>query len=258
MGSLIPFQGIPGILENMDTITLKEMQAVHLMDRIDSKYVAPIALLPQLLNDIAPYFKVQINNGNRIAPYATQYLDTRGLGLFIMHQNGKLNRQKIRIRSYLDSHISFLEVKNKNNKGRTSKIRIPVNLSHITSVKDLQEHESFLEKNSLFDSFLLEPVLTNNFNRITLVNNKATERVTIDYNLSFSNYQTGEKRILNQFAVLELKQDGWQYSDFRNELNKLRIKPSSFSKYCMGTVLTNQDIKYNRFKSKWLIINKLK
>jgi hypothetical protein len=177
--------------------------------------------------------------------------------MFIMHQNGKLNRQKIRIRSYLDSQISFLEVKNKNNKGRTSKVRIPVNSSHILSVEDLQENKCFLEENSLFKTYQLEPVLTNNFNRITLVNNNATERVTIDLNLSFSNYQTGEEKELNQLVVLELKQDGLQYSDFRNELNRLRIKPVSFSKYCMGTVLTNPNIKYNRFKRKWNLINKL-
>jgi hypothetical protein len=248
---------ISSILEKMTPITLKEMQNIRLMDRIDSKYVMSASLLPQLLEDITPYFKVQTNMGQRISPYCTQYLDTPDLGMFVMHQNGKLNRQKIRIRSYLDSQISFLEVKNKNNKGRTSKIRVPVDISHITSIEDLVENKSFLEKNSLLDSHRLAPVLANNFSRITLVNNQATERVTIDFNLSFTNYQTGEEKTLDQLVVLELKQDGWQYSDFRNELNRLRIKPISFSKYCMGTVLTNPNIKYNRFKRKWFLINKL-
>jgi hypothetical protein len=245
------------ILEGMTSITLEEMKHIHLMDRIDFKFIASASLLPQLLEEIAPFFKVQINNEHRIARYGTQYLDTSGLDMFLMHQNGKLNRQKIRIRSYLDSDNSFLEIKNKNNKGRTSKIRVPVHLSHIRTIDELGENQSFLKKNSLFDSRYLEPVLTNKFNRITLVNNKATERVTIDTNLFFLNYKTREEKALDRIVVLELKQDGWQHSDFRDALNRLRIKPVSFSKYCMGTVLTNQSVKYNRFKPKWNIINKL-
>jgi hypothetical protein len=240
----------------MPSITLEEMRDIHLMDRIDSKFVAPVSLLPQLLEEMLPYFKVQINNGKRIAPYCTQYLDTPDLGLFIMHQNGKLNRQKIRIRSYVDSNLSFLEIKNKNNKGRTSKIRIPVHLSHIQSITDLNDLR-FLEEHSIFESYKLEPSLANNFNRITLVNNQATERVTIDLDLSFRNYKTGDTQSLDHLMVLELKQDGWQHSYFRDILNRLRIKQLSFSKYCMGSVLTNPNIKYNRFKKKWTIINKI-
>ncbi|MDR0844568.1 MAG: polyphosphate polymerase domain-containing protein [Tannerella sp.] len=245
------------VLERMTTITLKEMKHIRLMDRMDFKFIASASLLPQLLEEIAPFFKVQVNNERRMAPYSTQYLDTSRLDMFLMHQNGKLNRQKIRIRSYMDSGISFLEVKNKNNKGRTTKVRIPTPLSHIRTLDDMVENQSFLDENSLFDSRRLEPALANRFNRITLVNNRATERVTIDTHLSFFNYMTGQEKALEGIAVLELKQDGWRHSDFREALNRLRIKPVSFSKYCMGTVLTNQDAKYNRFKPKWTIINKL-
>jgi hypothetical protein len=248
---------IDAILEQMQTISLDEMGNIRLMDRIDSKYLAPVVLLPQLLEEMLPYFKVQVTDGIRISPYCTQYLDTPALEMFVMHQNGKLNRQKIRIRSYLESNISFLEVKNKNNKGRTHKKRIPIECSHLDSIHDLKEQKQFLEENSLFDTNILQPALANDFKRITLVNNKSTERITIDVNLSFSNYSTGNKKTINELMVLELKQDGWQHSDFKDILNQFRIKKISFSKYCMGTVLTNPDIKHNRFKSKCLIINKL-
>ncbi|MCC8146721.1 MAG: polyphosphate polymerase domain-containing protein [Bacteroidales bacterium] len=248
---------ITAILEKMDPITLDEMKSIRLMDRIDSKFVAPVALLPQLLEEMKPYFKVQINNGTRIAPYTTQYLDTPQMDMFTMHQNGKLNRQKIRIRSYVDSKISFLEVKNKNNKGRTKKIRVPIDISHVDSINDLEANIEFLKEHSLFESLKLEPSLANTFSRITLVNNRKTERITIDINLVFFNYRTGKKKELEQIMILELKQDGWQRSDFRDILMKLRIKKTSFSKYCMGLVYTNPHIKYNRFKARWQRINKL-
>ena len=253
----IPTNKIESILKRMDSISLKEMQQISLMDRIDTKYVAPLSLLPQILEEMIPHFRVQENNGNRIAPYCTQYLDTPNLHLFIMHQNGKLNRQKIRIRSYLDSHLSFLEIKNKNNKGRTSKVRTRVNLSHIKSVDDLITQKDFLEKHAIVDCQFLKPMLGNDFKRITLVNNNATERVTLDFDLSFTNYETKRQERMPNLLILELKQDGWSHSDFRDILNRLRIRNVSISKYCIGTTLTNPYAKYNRFKNKMIRINKL-
>jgi hypothetical protein len=248
---------IQAVLEKMAAISLDEMAAIRLMDRIDSKFVAPVSLLPVLLEVMAPCFKVQVINDIRIAPYTTQYLDTPDLKMFVMHQNGQLNRQKIRIRSYVESNLSFLEIKNKNNKGRTKKTRVPVPQTYLASVEDLNDKKQFLEENSLFDSSNLKPSLSNTFKRITFVNNKATERITIDFNLSFRNCRTGNEAALEQLMILELKQDGWQHSDFRDILSRFRIKPTSFSKYCMGTVLTNPESKYNRFKGKWMTINKL-
>ena len=249
---------ISSILEEMNPITLDEMQNIRLMDRIDFKYVASVSLLPELLHKMNPLFKVQEVEGKRFAAYSTQYLDTPELNMFVMHQNGKLNRQKIRIRSYLNSRLSFLEVKNKNNKGRTSKKRVPVEMSHLTSINELNDEKEFLNDYSLFDIEHLRPSIMNEFDRITFVNNKATERITIDINLSFRNCSTEIDADLGNLMILELKQDGWIHSDFRDVLNELRIKRTSFSKYCMGTVLTNPGSKYNRFKEKAKIINKLK
>jgi hypothetical protein len=248
---------ISAALDAMQPISLDEMENIRLMDRVDSKFVAPSALLLPLLEKMAPRFRVQMVGGERIARYCTQYLDTPDYEMFVMHQNGKLNRQKIRIRSYVKSNLSFLEVKNKNNKGRTSKKRIPVGRSHLTSIRELSEGVQFIEKNSLFGADRLEPALSNSFERITFVNNSATERITADLNLSFFNSKTGNESTLDKLMILELKQNGWQHSDFRAMLNEFRIKKISFSKYCMGIVLTNASVKYNRFKSKCMVINKL-
>jgi hypothetical protein len=248
---------INNILEQMQPITLSEMEHIRLLDRVDSKFAAPAAALPSLLELLTTDFKVQTIDGKNFASYATQYLDTSGLEFFLMHQNGKLNRQKIRIRSYLDSNLSFLEIKNKNNKGRTQKTRVPAAQTHIETINDLRKEQNFLQTHSLFDVTNLCPVLSNSFNRITLVNNRATERITIDWELTFQNLLTGRTESLDKLIVLELKQDARSASDFREILNRLRIKRTSFSKYCMGTTLTNPVIKQNRFKAKWSAINKL-
>ncbi|MDH6356514.1 polyphosphate polymerase domain-containing protein [Parabacteroides sp. PF5-9] len=245
------------ILERMTPITLEEMRTIHLMDRIDSKFVIPITTLPLLLEALQSCYKVQFHNNRRIAAYTTQYLDTPDLNMFLMHHNGKLNRQKIRIRTYKDSQLSFLEVKNKNNKGRTKKIRIPVDQSSISCQEELKEYETFLKQHTLFDCQTLKPVLSNEFERITLINKQLTERVTIDSYLSFSGFDSMQKEMMNHVAILELKQDRSKHSDFKQILSRFRIKQCAFSKYCTGIVLTNNDVKRNRFKQRINSLNKL-
>jgi hypothetical protein len=254
----IPTGNTLDVLGQMMPVTLKEMQAVRLMNRIDSKFVAPASLFGPLMEDIAPHFRIQSNDGRRMIPYRTQYLDTPCLDFFVMHHNGRLNRQKIRIRTYEDSGISFLEIKNKNNRGRTDKIRIPVSVSHIRSVTDFEErYLYFLDKNTAFDAAGLQPSLSSRFDRITLVNESATERITVDLNLLFLNHTAGREIGVDNLMILELKQAGRQSSLFRDALQRLRIKPHAFSKYCMGSVLTNPGLKYNFFKSKWIYINRI-
>ena len=65
-----------------------------------------------------PHYKcVEIEN-KRVSQYQTLYYDTKDMKLYNEHHNGHLNRYKIRHRTYVDSNLSFLEVKFKNNKGR--------------------------------------------------------------------------------------------------------------------------------------------
>jgi hypothetical protein len=238
------------------TITLEEMDNIRLMDRIDSKYVASENVLPELLERMLPLFKIQTIENKTVAEYGTQYIDTDALDFYNMHQNGKLNRQKIRIRSYLDSARSFLEVKNKSNKGRTSKKRVETAFSRITAVSELHDGLQFLESNSLFPCSRLKPVMENAFRRMTFVNNSATERITIDTGLKFKNYITDREFSADKLVVLELKQDGRSISDFREILTDMRIHTQSFSKYCTGIYLTDPSVKSNRIKPKWIIINK--
>jgi hypothetical protein len=62
---------------------------------------------------------------------------------------------------------------------------------------------------------------------------------------------------LESFMILELKQSGWAHSHFRDILSKLNIQRRSFSKYCIGIVLTDSEVKYNNFKRRLIRLNKL-
>ena len=62
---------------------------------------------------------------------------------------------------------------------------------------------------------------------------------------------------MGNLVVIELKRDGRVPSPVLEMLRQLHIHPHSFSKYCMGSALTNPQLPCNRFKSKLIEIRKI-
>ena len=136
------------ILDTMAPITLKEMKAVRLMNRVDDKYLLNRGQLMELLERIAPNYYVQRIDGEALAPYHTLYFDTDELAMYTAHHNRKLNRQKLRVRCYRSNQTTFFEIKNKNNKGKTNKIRIPIATELFDKCLSVAEVREFLQKES--------------------------------------------------------------------------------------------------------------
>lgn len=247
-------QPLSEALALLPAISLQEMNEVKLMNRIDSKYLVATSYLPELIIKLSDHYAVQTISGNHIARYKTRYLDTERYTLFLDHVNGKLNHLKWRIRSYVDSDIHFLEIKKKSNKGRTEKRRIQC-LSD-SGILDSRS-KSFIEAQDNLHGELLQPVLQNNFNRITLVNKNKSERLTIDFHISFTNCLNQQSFMVSNLAIVELKQDNTVNSYVAEVLADKRIKKSGISKYCLGMVLTSDRIKSNIYKQKLRAINKI-
>ena len=173
-----------------------------------------------------------------------------------MHHAGRCIREKIRVRTYLDSDDTFLEVKNKNNHGRTKKKRITVGGVH-TLNEEKENVGPFLSKVAWDRLDEVSPVIENWFNRITLVNYGKTERLTIDFNLRFHHLKSDRRHELKKVAIIELKRDGNVPSPALDILRETRIKRSGFSKYCIGSALTHSGLKRNNFKERITMINKM-
>lgn len=241
------------LLNTFAPITLAEMKSVRLMNRVDTKFVTTLPRLMRLLEMAKGEYFVQEIDGERNSAYTTLYYDTPRLDMYIMHHNGCLGRQKVRVRQYVDSNLTFLEVKNKNNHRRTRKKRITVTGFDITG----EQQREFLKPLCWWDVDTLQPALRNWFNRITLVNKAKTERVTIDTGLRFHNFVSGIDKSLDQVVIIELKRDGNQPSPLLAMLRDLHIHPYGFSKYCMGTALSNPSVKKNRLKPKLHYVERL-
>jgi len=246
---------LSSVLKKFDPITLKQMSMVSLMNRIDTKYVTKRENLIPFLSKISKDYYVQEINNKRIALYHTLYMDTPDLQMYIAHQDSRSVRQKVRIREYVDSDLSFFEVKNRDNKGRIRKERIG-----LPDSKDYDNEKgvSFIENETPYNMENLIPQLENSFERITLVNKEKTLRLTIDLNICFNNIQTCLKNdLLSDMVIIEIKHDGKLKPENRSFLKELNIHQEKISKYCVGSVLTNPDLKYNRFKPKLYFIKKI-
>ena len=229
------------------------MSGVKLMNRTDTKFVTNMAKLHRLLEIAQDDYFVQEIDGERNLEYDTTYFDTTAFDMYNQHQWNHTNRQKIRFRTYCISGLQFIEVKTKNNHGRTKKKRIEVTDMNVCE----QTKRDFIGKHLRYGVDTLQPALNNHFSRITLVNKTKTERLTIDSALRFHNIVSGVNKDMGNLVIIELKRDGLVYSPVLEMLRQLRIHPHGFSKYCMGSALTNPELSVNRFKCKLIEINKI-
>ena len=233
-------------------ISLKNMDEVKLMNRSDTKFTFSVQKLPILLEKLVPFYDVLEINGKRLHSYKSLYFDTDDRKFYNDHHNRRVNRHKIRFREYEDSGLIFLEVKCKNNKGKTIKKRMKVNKIPNTLSNDHQRYVTNIMGYSL-------PVSSKqwiNFNRVTLVHKKQKERLTIDVNLNYSDgIVNGD---LSKVIIAEVKQERMsRSSDFIRIAKDLKIYPMRLSKYCITTMQMDDSVKKNRFKEKQLFINKI-
>lgn len=245
---------LKSFLQPYRKIALTEMGQIRLMNRLDTKFITTRQVVAKLLQAAANDYRVQVVNNEEIIDYRTIYLDTIDHAMYLAHHNGRKVREKIRVRTYISSKLTFLEVKDKDNHGRTQKKRIPIN-----DAADIHNTDSelFLQHYARYRDSELEPQIMNNFRRITLVDNNKTERLTIDIDINFFNLENGNNTSLGELAIVELKRDGRKESTFANLLHQLHVRPSNISKYCVGMSITDQELKHNRFKSLLIKINEL-
>lgn len=245
-------------IQQMKGISLEELSSVSLMNRIDTKFITTYPVLQRILQDAqqADYRVCEIDN-KRLLGYYSVYYDTPHLHMYTEHRNKKMNRQKVRVRTYLTGGHTFLEIKNKTNKGRTKKKRMAIPKEITMHIMDHNSTHDFIHKNTKWGKHPLLPEVTTEFNRITLVNPELSERITIDVQFRAHNFQHLKDIHIDNLAIIELKQDGKKHSTMRQILLQNRVFPYKISKYCMAVSLTDPNARVGRFRKKLKYIEKL-
>jgi len=242
---------IKEIINQFGKVSLADLDRVELMNRMDLKFCFHIDLVPAIFEALKNHYSALEIDGESLFNYHNTYYDTADNQMYLCHHNGKLNRFKIRVRKYNQTGVSYLEIKFKNNKGRTIKDRIkrpdfdaPFN----------EKETDFIQGILPFESNELQPKIINTFKRVTLVNHGFTERVTIDFAPGFKN-SDGEI-LLDKLVIVEVKQDkASENAHFVKILKAYKVENQGFSKYCIGRSLL-EEIKKNNFKPQLLKIKK--
>lgn len=246
---------IEEILKGFEPVELDALGDLRYMNRIDTKYLFSVSKLPELLLSIRTEYKALEIEKIRKFSYKTVYFDTPDLHFYNQHVTGKMNRSKVRIRTYESNGLTFLEVKQKSNKGRTSKSRLekePGDMNHI------EQSRLFLNELISSNAEKLKAVINTGFTRITLVNFEKSERITIDYNLVWNNLK-GETVNMPFLAIAEIKSEkSTSQSPFFSQLKKQGVRSTGFSKYAMGMAIVNGAPKQNNLKPKLLLIKKIR
>lgn len=211
------------VWRRMPTLDLDRIAAVRLMNRVDTKYLVDERRCMELLERAADQYYVQIIDDCRACRYATLYYDTPQWDMYHLHHNRRLTRQKIRTRTYVETGVTYLEVKNKSNKGRTHKRRMALDRSLFAAAATDTAAADFLRREARYAPETLSPSLATRFVRVTLVNHAMTERLTIDFDLHFDNVRAadGGNKDMNSCGDMDMNSRGNTDMNGRKDMNTI-------------------------------------
>lgn len=236
-------------LSRFGTISLDGLNAkAAMLERLDNKYIVPAERLLPAFQRFGDLFDVLEIDGKRVFTYETDYFDDPETRAYHDHHQGRRKRCKVRIRNYVDSGFSYLEVKLKDTRDATVKKRLKL-ADPESSLCD--RSRAFIDAChvEMYGTPLardLRPVIGMVYKRITLVARAGGERMTIDTRMAFRAANV-ERAAAPDIFILETKSargNGLADKILRAE----HLHPTrSCSKYCIGMAALGLVSRHNRF-----------
>lgn len=227
-----------------------------LQTRVDRKYLVDEDTLWELLDALAPTTRVLEIDGEHSCAYSSTYFDTDGLALYRAAVQGRRIRYKVRSRSYGDAGPCFLEVKAKGRRGANVKSRIGYCRSHHCSITSAG-HDFVEEVTGVRDlASSLQPVLTTEYARSTLIDPVTRTRLTFDRRLRCT-AADGTIAVLDG-VVVETK-SAQAPSPADQWLWRHHVRPTKISKFCTGLAAVHPDLPANKWHrvlaSHWQVVD---
>lgn len=194
-------------IRRLPAVDLAHLDAVaRLQTRRDRKYLLPIADAVRLLELLADDARVLTIGDMRSFRYRSVYLDTPDLSSYLASARGRPSRWKVRVRSYVDTGGSVLEIKRRDRRGRTVKVRRvhPAGQGHRLDDAGREFIAGCPEIAGQASS--LRPVLQTEYRRSTLLLTEG-DRVTIDLGLCSTAMDRSNVGLAGM-AVVETKSQG--------------------------------------------------
>ena len=241
---------ISWLLHSFNSISLDELNnKAEMLSRIDNKYIIRGDRLQQVIAEVADQFDILDIDDCRAFTYDTRYFDDPERSAYYEHHQGLRKGFKVRVRSYADAALCFLEVKVKGTRGMTVKHRLPYDPAQREALSgeafDFIRSTYSEQYDKPFD-YDLKRALDLRYKRITLVAKAGGERMTIDTALQF---WSGDKtvKLSSDLFIVETKSAlGRGIADL--SFRKVHERPTPrCSKYCVGMAALGEVSKWNRF-----------
>ncbi len=214
--------------------------------REEFKFLVPLEKISSLLEVFAKTHFLSTYGNESLQNYHNLYFDTPNFLCFKHHRQGKFNRLKVRVRTYVSStKESFLEIKRKVKGRSTEKNRIEAQAPY-THQFHLDFFKQKLEKHAI-EADQLEPVLEVSYQRLFLISKDFSQRVSLDFNIEAKDLEGHTVQLAPDFAVLEIK-DRHRPKELLQKLKVLRVQPGAFSKYCLALCLLKPGLAVNAWK----------
>lgn len=235
-----------GLVIQLRPISLVDLdEAAALQKRVDRKYVVDEEQLFAMIDALATRLAALEIDGRRSFGYESVYFDTPVLESYHSAAYRRRTRFKVRTRSYLGSGSTMLEVKTRGTRNETVKNRQAYGFDNRAIV--VPESFDFVDSVSgrVGLGARLSPVMTTEYERITLVDLDDIARLTIDANLRCTDWKNDQIQLGTTFIV-ETKSAGppsaadrWLWSS--------GIRPTKISKFGTGLAVLNPELPSNKW-----------
>lgn len=224
-------EALVSVVDAMAPADASDLSRASLQRRFDRKYLLRAESAAALLALVAEDYRVVLAGSARFALYDTVYFDSPDLRCYHDHRRRRKPRFKVRVRHYVDRGFSMLEVKQKTQRGDTTKHRFEREGTELAMTDAEQEHVRSIAP-GLFHNGPLVPQARTVFSRLMIIGKRSVERATLDFDLVL---ECGERRRPVPFIVVEVKDTGHgATSPLVLALRAAHAKQSSFSKYSVA------------------------
>jgi len=231
-------------LANLDPVSLDILiESADLQTRRDRKYLVPLSLLGSLIKGTSR--KALDIDGKRSFRYESVYFDTPALVSYQAAAHRRRLRFKVRTRSYLDSGVSWLEVKTRDQRGLNAKERLAYDIEQRATLAAPGLHFLRTYEQIAPSSHELHATLTTRYHRATLLDEGSGSRTTIDTNVEWET-PAGSRTGLPGLAIVETKTDGAS-CEIDHRLWSMHIRPRKISKYCTGLAALTPGLPANKW-----------
>ncbi len=247
---VVPLPRILDSASQLEAVSLSDLDEAQLHDRVETKALLKARDVPAVLEALHRDYFILDHAGTRLQAYRNQYFDSADFRNYREHHNRVGVRSKVRYRSYVNSGLTFFEIKQKVH-ARTMKVRQE---SCVPLGPMWGEDEALLRRELGHYEEAFEPSLIVAYDRLLLVRRDFAERVTIDLNIHFSGVAASFG--LPHVAIFECKQERL---DRRSpSMQAIHRRPQEFSKYCVGLAGCDPTLKRNRFKATFRAVDALR